>query len=375
MKAFTGGKIVLENSVQEGKALLFDEKIIGVCEMSEIPSDAETIDASDKLILPGLIDVHTHGCVGEDSSDGSLEGMHKMATELVKTGVTAFCPTTMTLPYDVIEAAFEVARAEQKHFDGKSAYVLGVNCEGPFISYARKGAQAGEHIKNPDVALMERHRDILRLVTVAPEVDGSLDFIRKTTEMGIRVSIGHSDCDYECAMAAIEAGVTHFTHLFNAMTLFDYRKGSPVVAALSSDAFCEIIGDTFHVHPGLYPFLSKAKGDRMVLITDSMRAAGVPEGEYSLCCQAVIVEGGMWRLRCGTIAGSVLRLNEALRNVRSNTSLPLYTVVAMATLNPAKSIGADNERGSIEAGKRADLVVCDDDFNVISTYIGGEKVY
>ncbi len=374
MKALIGGRQVLETEVIEGKALLFDSKIIGICNESEIPLEAEVIDAKGKLILPGLIDIHTHGYGGEDCSDGSPEGLHKIACQIVKNGVTSFCPTTMTLSYGEIERAFDVARAEQRNFEEKSAYVLGVNCEGPFISVSKKGAQSEEFIRLPDIGLMERNRDILSLVTVAPELEGSLDFIKKAAEMGIKVSIGHTDCNFETAMGAIASGANHFTHLFNAMTPLNHRSPGAVGAALSSDAYCELIADTIHVHPGLFSLVAKAKGDRLVLITDSMRAAGMPDGAYTLGGQAVSVSGGQCRLYDGTLAGSVLKLNEALRNVARSTELPLHEIVAMASLNPARAIGACGHRGSIAVGKRADIIVCDGDFNVLSTFIGGALV-
>ncbi len=375
MKALIGGRIVLRDKTLDGKALLFDEKIVGVCEPSDIPDGAEVICAEGKLILPGLVDIHTHGYGGEDCSDGSREGLHKIALELPKNGVTAFCPTTMTLPYDSIERAFDAARAERDGFDGKGAYVLGVNCEGPFISDEKKGAQSGEFIRPPDMGLMERNCDVLRLVTVAPELEGSMEFIRKTAQMGIRVSIGHTSCDFECATSAIDAGASHFTHLFNAMTPLNHRSPGAVGAALASDAYCELIADTIHVHPGLFPMVARAKGDRLILISDSMRAAGMPDGDYTLGGQAVTVKNGECRLSDGTLAGSVLRLNEALRNMAKHTELSLCEVVSMATINPAKAIGADADRGSITVGKRADIVVCDDDFNVKSTYVDGELVF
>ncbi len=375
MKAFTGGKIVLCDRVEDGKALLFDDRIIGVCNADEIPDAAERIDVSGKLILPGLIDIHTHGYSGHDCSDGDADGLREIASALVKNGVTAFCSTTMTLPYDSIKRAFDAARVERSSFDGKGAYVLGVNCEGPFISNAKKGAQSGEHIRLPDVDLMLRNRDILRLVTVAPELEGGLEFIRKTSKMGIKVSLGHTDCDFECAMAAIDAGASHFTHLFNAMTPLNHRAPGAVGAAFSSDTYCELIADTIHVHPGLFSLVAKAKGDRLVLITDSMRAAGMPDGDYTLGGQSVTAKDGECRLLDGTLAGSVLRLNEALRNMVRHTELPLHEIVSMATLNPAKAVGADKERGSIDVGKSADFAICDNDFNVIATYINGELVF
>lgn len=374
MKAFVGGKIVLCDRVECGKALLFDEKVIGVCGVDEIPNVAERIDLSGNLILPGLIDIHTHGYGGEDCSDGDVEGLRKIASSLVKNGVTAFCPTTMTLSYESIERAFDTARRVRAEFDEKSAFVLGVNCEGPFISDAKKGAQSGEFIRSPDVGLMERNRDILRLVTVAPELEGSLEFIKQTAKMGIKVSLGHTDCDFERAMEAIDAGASHFTHLFNAMTPLNHRAPGAVGAALVSDAYCELIADTIHVHPGLFSLVARAKGNKLILITDSMRAAGMPDGNYTLGGQAVTVKGGECRLSDGTLAGSVLKLNEAIRNMASHTDLPLHEIVSMATLNPAKAVGADLDRGSIEAGKRADFAVCDNDFNVVATYMNGEKI-
>ena len=377
MKCIKGAKIVLENEVVENKVLLFDSKIIDVVDPAEIPADAQIIDAEGLYVTPGLIDVHTHGYLNEDVSDGSAEGIRKMANGVMKNGVTAFLPTTMTVSMQEIEAALDVVRSlqeESKTWDG--AYLAGVNCEGPFINETRKGAQAGEHIKAPDADWIIANSDIIKLCTIAPEVEGGYEAIEKVTKnSNVRISVGHSDATFEQAMHAFACGATQVTHLFNAQTALHHRKPGVVGAGLSSEAYTELIADTFHVNPGLFSLIAKCKGDKLVLITDCTRAGGMPDGEYTLGGQKIFVKGIQCLLEDGVIAGSVLKLNHALKNLHNNTDLPLCEVVAAATLNPASAIGIADTKGSIKSGKDADLVLMDTDFEVKKTIIGGEIRY
>lgn len=377
MKCIKGAKIVLENEVVENKVLLFDSKIIDVVDPAEIPADAQIIDAEGLYVTPGLIDVHTHGYLNEDVSDGSAEGIRKMANGVMKNGVTAFLPTTMTVSMQEIEAALDVVRSlqeESKTWDG--AYLAGVNSEGPFINETRKGAQAGEHIKAPDADWIIANSDIIKLCTIAPEVEGGFEAIEKVTKnSNVRISVGHSDATFEQAMHAFACGATQVTHLFNAQTALHHRKPGVVGAGLSSEAYTELIADTFHVNPGLFSLIAKCKGDKLVLITDCTRAGGMPDGEYTLGGQKIFVKGIQCLLEDGVIAGSVLKLNHALKNLHNNTDLPLHEVVAAATLNPASAIGIADTKGSIRPGKDADLVLMDTDFEVKKTIIGGEIRY
>lgn len=377
MKCIIGAQIILPNAVVADKALLIDEKIIGLVDPSEIPTDAEVIHADGCYVAPGLVDVHIHGYLNQDASDGNAEGIRLMAEGVMKNGVTTFLPTTMTVSMEEIETALNVVRSLQEESKTwKGAYLAGVNTEGPFINASKKGAQAAEHIQSPNADWIIKNSDIIKLCTIAPETEGGFEAIRKIREnCNVHVSVGHTDATYEQAMQAFDCGATQVTHLFNAQTGLHHRKPGVVGAGLDADVYAELIADTFHVHAGLFSLVTKCKGDKLVLITDCTRAGGMPDGEYTLGGQKIFVKGIQCLLEDGTIAGSVLKLNEAVRNVYKNTNLPLYTVVAAASLNPARAIGMDATKGSIEVGKDADLAIMDADFNVKMTIMQGDIRY
>lgn len=373
MKAIIGGKIILPDRIVEGKALLLDQKIQGIVEIGEI-GDAEVIHADGLYVSPGLVDVHIHGYLGEDASDGSEEGIRKMADGIVKNGVTSWLPTTMTVSLDELRAAFAAIRRVMEK-PGKGAQVLGVNAEGPYINPKRKGAQAEDHILPPTADFYLEYKDLIKLATIAPEMPGALacaQEIKRNSD--IVISIGHTDATYEQAMAGFAAGFSHVTHLFNAMTPLNHRNPGVVGAALKSDAHVELIADTFHIHPELFSLVAETKKGETVLVTDCTRAGGLPDGTYTLGGQPIYVKGIECRLEDGTIAGSVLKLNESVNNMWKHTDLPLYEVVKMATLTPAKEIGA-NHKGALKPGYDADIIVVDDSFSVKQTIIAGESVY
>ncbi len=374
MKAIINGRIVTPTGTLEGKALLFDEKIRGIVSPAEI-GGAEVIDAEGKYVVPGLIDMHIHGYQGADASDGDAEAVVRMAEGLAKNGVTAWLPTTMTISYEALYKAFDSIRVAMKN-NPNGAVILGVNSEGPFICESKKGAQNGAHIRPCDVAFLKEHSDIIRVFTVAPEEPGNMQAIREVAaETNILISIGHSSAKYPTAVESIEAGVRHATHLFNAMTALAHRDPGIVGAVLSDERVsAELICDTFHVNPALFSLLSKIKGDKLVMITDCLRAGGLEDGEYDLGGQTVVLKDNLCRLLDGTIAGSVLTLNKGILNMLKNTTLPVHTCVKMASLNPACALGVDKTKGSIEVGKDADLFLADDEFNTYGTFIGGKKV-
>lgn len=377
MKYIVNGNIILKDKVVENSAIGFEGKICEIIDSKQIPEDAELIDAKGGFVAPGLVDIHIHGYLGEDTSDGSAEGIKKMAGGIIKNGVTSWCPTTMTVSMEEINAALNVVRSlkeESKSWCG--AEILGVNLEGPFINPKKKGAQAETHIKAPDADFIINNSDIISLATMAPEMNGGSDAIKKIREKcNVKVSIGHTDATFEEALSGIDAGATHITHLFNAQTPLHHRNPGVVGAALLRDVYTELICDTFHVHKGLFELIAKIKGDKLVLITDCTRAGGMPDGEYTLGGQKIIVNGIECLLEDGTIAGSVLKLNDAVKNVYKNTEMPLWQVVAAASLNPARAIGADDRKGSLEIGKDADIIICDSEFNVMKTIIGGKVKY
>lgn len=374
MQAIINGKVILQDGIVEGKAVLFDKKIIGIVDADTVQADA-IIDAGGLYVSPGFVDVHIHGYLGEDASDGDAAGLEKMAKGIVQNGVTSFLPTTMTVAWDELEKAFSVIRTlrpESKKESWPGAEILGCHAEGPFINPSKKGAQPEEAILAPDADKMLRHKDIIRMATFAPEMPLALEFAQKICENSdIVLSIGHTNATYEEAMAAVKAGANHMTHTFNAMSALSHRAPGVVGAAFCSDAYCELIADTFHIHPGLYTLFHKAKGERVVLITDCTRAGGLEDGEYTLGGQPIYVNGIECRLADGTIAGSVLKMNDAVRNYRDHAHVSLHEAVNCASLYAARSIGVDAFKGSLEAGKDADIVLMDGDCGVRRVFVGG----
>ena len=378
MKCIINGKVILKDKVAENLAVIFDDKIVGIAELKDIDvSSCDIIDAKGNYVSPGFVDMHIHGYLGADVSDGDKDGISKMAEGIVANGVTSWCPTTMTVSKAEIEAAFDAVRELKNSGEYYGARILGVNSEGPFINAAKKGAQAEEHILRPDADFICKHSDVVKLFTVAPEVDGALECIENVTKnSNVLVSMGHTNATFEEANLGIEKGVKHTTHLFNAMTALNHRNPGVVGAALSDEnVSTELIADTFHVSKGLFKMIAKLKGDKLCLITDCIRAGGMPDGDYTLGGQPLHKEGIKCLMPDGTIAGSVLKLNEAVRNLYDNSDLEIYEAVNCASLNPATALGEADEIGSLEVGKRADIVITDDKFNVITTILDGEIRY
>ncbi|MBR6796189.1 MAG: N-acetylglucosamine-6-phosphate deacetylase [Clostridia bacterium] len=377
MKYIKNAKIILKDRIVEGKALAYSDKIEAITCECAIPEGAEVIDAKGAYVAPGFIDIHIHGYLGEDASDGSAEGIRKMAEGIAKNGVTSWLPTTMTVSKAELEKAFEVISSlmeESKTWNG--ATILGVNAEGPYINPKKKGAQAEEHILKPEASFFKKYASLIKIATLAPETDENLSCIRELArDTDILLSMGHTDATYEQAIEAIQNGVKHVTHLFNAQTALQHRNPGVVGAALSTDVTAELICDTFHIHKGLFSLVAAAKGDKLVLITDCTRGGGMPDGEYTLGGQKIYVKGIECKLEDGTIAGSVLKMNDAVYNVLNNTTLSVPQVVAAASLAPAKAIGVDKTKGSIEVGKDADLIIADENFRIKKTIIGGEIRY
>lgn len=377
MKYIVNGSIILKDAIVENAALGFENTICEIIPIEKLDPNAEVIDANGGYIAPGLVDIHIHGYLGEDTSDGTADGIKKMANGIMKNGVTSWCPTTMTVSMEEINAALNTVRSlkgESKDWCG--AEILGVNLEGPFINPKKKGAQSEAHIKPLDPQFVIENSDIIVVATVAPEMEGGCEGIKEIRKnCDVKVSIGHTDATFEETLDGIDAGATHITHLFNAQTPLHHRNPGVVGAALLKDVYTELICDTFHVHKGLFEFVAKTKGDKLVLITDCTRAGGMPDGEYTLGGQKIFVNGIECLLEDGTIAGSVLKLNDAVKNLYSNTDLSLWDVVAAASLNPAKAIGVDNRKGSLETGKDADIIIMDKDFNIKKTIIGGKVKY
>ena len=377
MKAIVNGKLILKDGTAEGKAILFDEKIVDIVDEEQLDTLKfdEIIDARGEYVAPGLVDIHIHGYLGAEAGEDTDNSVRTMAEGIVKNGVTSFLPTTMTVAKKDIEASLESIRtlkAASEKEDWAGARVLGANVEGPFINPAKKGAQAEENIIAPDASFAKKFADVIKIITIAPEMDKDFECIKEVKrDTDILISMGHTGADYDTAVKGVENGVGHVTHLFNAMTALQHREPGVVGAALATDVTVEVIADTFHINPALYNVVYKMKGDKMILITDCVRAGGLSDGEYTLGGQKITVNGIECRLEDGTIAGSVLRLNEAVRNVRNHTDIPLHLIVNAASLSPAKAIGEDCRKGSLEINKDADIVIMDKDFAVQKTFVGG----
>ncbi len=376
MKYIKNGLIVMPDRIVTGKALAYDETISGCADESDIPADAEVIDAGGRYVCPGFVDIHIHGYLNEDTSDGKPEGIRKMAYGIAQNGVTAFLPTTMTVSMEEIGAALDAVRSLKKESESwGGAEILGVHAEGPFINPSKKGAQEERHIKKPDAQFLIENADIIRSVTLAPEMDEGHAAIREAAKKtDILLSMGHTGANYEEAVSAVADGVRHATHLFNAMTPLLHRDPGVVGAALATDVTVELICDTFHIHPGVFQTVAKLKADKLCLITDCTRAGGMPDGEYSLGGQPIFLKGIECRLADGTIAGSVLKMNVAIRNLLRHTTLSVPEAVAAASLNPARAIGA-KRKGALKAGYDADIVIADRDFQIVKTIKKGSTIY
>ncbi len=376
MKAIVNGIILLPDREVRDCALLYDEKIIGITR--EAQAD-EVIDAGGAYVSPGLIDTHIHGYTGHEATDATREALCSIAHGLLQDGVTAFLPTAGANAWPVLQKTFEQTRAlmgESSSAAFPGAEILGCHSEGPFINPSKKGAMNEKYIQPLDAGKILPYADVIRVLTFAPELPGGAEFIRTLKEKtDIALSMGHTNATFEQAMEAVGLGVTRVTHLFNAMSPLHHREPGVAGAALTADVYTELIADTFHVDKGLFPLIIRAKGDHLILITDTGRHIGLPDGEYEEDGTIVILKGKEARLPDGTIAGSVLHLNQGVKNLRDWGHLPMYAAVRCASLNVACSIGMEKRKGSLAAGKDADIVLMDRDCQILRTISHGETKY
>ena len=370
-KKFTAGGIVVH-----------DDKIESIYTTENVPDmlGEEVVDGQGAYAIPGLIDLHFHGCMGDDFCDNSKEAIENIAKYEASVGVTTIAPATMTLPVEELEDILRTAAEYKKEQNPKGADLVGVNMEGPFISPVKKGAQDERNIMPCDTAICQRFLDasegLVKFVGLAPEESEDAVAFVEAMKDKVNISLAHTNADYAHAKAAFDAGANHAVHLFNAMPAFTHREPG-VVGAVSDSAhvMAEIICDGVHIHPSMVRAAFKMMGaDRMILISDSMRATGLNDGDYTLGGQPVKVKGNLATLHDGTIAGSATNLMDCVRFVVKIVRLPFETAVMCASENPAKEIGIFHEVGSISAGKKADFLLLDKDLNIVSVYVDGKEI-
>lgn len=358
MRIINGSVFVGEGFV-ERDVFAADGRFVGEAARAE---GGQTVDAAGCYVIPGLVDLHFHGSAGADISDGDLAGLHRMGAYEASRGVTAMCPATMTLPEDVLVRAAQAAAAYEPAAD--EAALVGINMEGPFISPSKVGAQNPDYVRNPSAEefrrLQEAAGGLFKLVDIAPEEPGAEEFIREMANE-VRISLAHTCTDYDTAARAFELGARQLTHLYNAMDPMHHRKPGPIPAAVEhGEVTAEIIADGVHIHPAMVRLAFQLFGDnRMILISDTLRAAGLEDGTYDLGGQDVTVRGPVATIDNGALAGSVSDLMRCLTVAVRDMGIPLASAVKAASANPARALGLDAERGAIEAGKVADAVLLD----------------
>lgn len=370
-------KIILEDHIEEGSVLIQNGKIQSIYSLNE--NDETIIDGKGLYLSPGFIDIHIHGAGGFDTMDGSYEALNTISKTIAKNGTTSFLPTTMTCDSEDIKKALS-AICDAKDHGTDGAEILGTHLEGPFINPAMIGAQNPNYIKQPSIkefeSIVGAHNHQVTSVTLAPEMDGAPDLIKYLVDNNINVSIGHSAATYEETIQAIHLGLSHSTHLFNAMSGFHHREPGVVGAIFDSEITTEFIGDGIHAtYPTLRVAIKQKGTDKIMLVSDAMRACCMPDGLYSLGGQDVYVANGQANLKNGALAGSILTLIQAVKNMHDNTTLPLYEIIKMASYNPAKYCGVDHRKGLIKEGYDADLVLFDESIEIKYTIVGGKLVY
>ena len=380
MKTFKNVNVYVEGEGVKKCNLSFDKKIEKISRCAD--KTAEVIELpEDAIVLPGFIDQHIHGAGGSDGMDGTVEDIAIIAKTIASEGTTSFLVTTMTQSPENITKALSAVKAYREADPEEGARVVGVHLEGPFIAAAHKGAQPLEYVKAPDVEVFDKYNEAsgnsIRIVTLAPEVDGAEEFIKHLTAQGIVSSIGHTGAKYPDIAKAVSLGAGNVTHTYNAQTALHHREIGTVGSAMLMDELnCEMIADTIHVSvPAMRLLVKNKPADKLTLITDAMRAKGLPDGVSELGGQTVYVNNGEARLADGTLAGSVLRMNRAVQNLVEKVGVPFTQAVDCATINPAKNLKIDNEVGSIAVGKRADFTVINANYDVLMTVRGGKVIY
>lgn len=343
--------------------------------LEDVPGPAEDLDGA--LVIPGLVDIHVHGCAGADFSDGDYAGLVRMARYLARRGVTSFAPSSMTLPYDALDKAFHAAARLRREGLADGARLMGIQMEGPFLSREKRGSQNPAYLRLPDwdrfLRLYDAAEGLLRIVDVAPELPGAVEFTRRASEK-CRVSVAHTAAGYDQAAAVFDAGATHLTHLFNAMSGIHHRHPGPIGAASEREnVTAELICDGIHVHPSAVRMAFRLFPGRICLISDALRCCGMADGSYSLGGQEILLSGGVARLTGGAIAGSAADLYQCMRRAVS-FGIPREQAVWAATALPARVIGRESETGAIADGRAADFVICGGELEPEAVYLGGKRL-
>ncbi len=380
----TNAVIVLEDGViEDGFLLMVEDKIVSYGMMEDCPAGHRQFDCTGRVVMPGMIDIHVHGAGGSDFMDAVPAAFDTISQTLVKEGTTGYLATTMTNPANRIKEAVSAIAAYRLAGDQSGmAEMIGIHLEGPFINPAQKGAQPERHIHSPDITLFDEWQEaakgLIRIVTFAPELDKDHVFLQELTKRGVIGSMGHTNATYEEATYAIGEGVTHATHLFNGMKGLHHREPGVVGAALlDENVHVELIPDGLHFHPDLLKMVVKMKGiDKMIVISDGIRAKGMPDGEYDLGGSTVVVRKGKCTLQDGvSLAGSIVTMNKARMNMAEWLGLTLWEQARITSLNQAKRLGVDNRKGSLAVGKDADVFVVDEDGEVGMTICKGIIAY
>jgi N-acetylglucosamine-6-phosphate deacetylase len=333
----------------------------------------EIIDAKGQFVSSGFIDIHIHGSGGADVMDATPKALETISSTLLKTGTTSFLATTMTMSPSAIDNALQNIQDHKKNVSG--AQILGIHLEGPFINASKHGAQDKKYVQKPNMELIQNYINEIKMITIAPEVNGGENFVKYLTKNfpNIILSIGHSDASYEKSKESFSWGISHSTHLFNAMNTYHHREPGIVGAVFDSDVTCDVISDLIHTHPSALELTHKMKKDKLILITDAMRAGCMKCGSYDLGGQTVNVNDGKATLENGTLAGSVLKLNEALLNMTRHTSMTRIEALNAVTKIPAQKLGV--KKGQLKEGYDADIVIFDEDFSIITTIVAGKVKY
>ena len=374
----TGGMVYVSGQMRPASVLMEGGRIKALEETAKPGPEDAVYDANGAYVVPGFIDIHTHGGFGVDVNAAGRSDFEKIGHFFAACGTTSWLCSILTDTKEQTLKCISEARAHQKAHKN-CAELLGIHLEGPFLSSEYKGAMPEYLLKTPDIKLLKEYQEAaegnIRYITVSPEVAGVCEAIPDMRALGMTVAIGHSGADYETAWRCIRNGAAASTHTMNAMKLMHQHFPAIMGAVLESDIYCEAICDGRHLHPGTVRFLIKMKGiDRMVAITDSIMAAGLPDGSYKLGVNDVVVKDGDAKLKDGTRAGSTLTTGQALKNIIRFTGLTLAQVLPMLTINPARLIGADKKIGSLTPGKDADVVILDESYNVKDTFVKGVRI-